>query len=615
MRNSFQGLFFVLIVSIIFGCQHDGNNNNTPLSPTSPFITSFQPKGTISGLIFNAVTNVPVANALISVGFEGAVKTTTSSANGVFSFADVPAGSYKVVNGTSVLSGTYTLSVSLVNYNIAQTDPNKKYRDYYYSTVTITFTSLALGDSVPVGGMVGSVVMGISHLNTTLKGQIVDQDNQPVQNALVTLFDATVFPNVALGQIATGTTGEYQFNNIDNGLTVDITAKSSDGSLQGSLAGTFTLPANVMKDSLRTQVNAERIRITAVDNVAPFVISINPEHQSDIATSSKITVTFSEPIKQNAYTRTDLPLGSTTIIDDITLAFLGFKKANANISYTMLWQNNNTQLVITPQGLTGSSKYSFDMRTATNSGKLKDLANNVLANNTVITGDFELLLFSTNGNSPVPTVPTLTRRYISPLYQGLNFNGGTVGLQWNSDPNARSYNIYRSVNSGPFEILQKDYFETQFATATGSLVNPAGVNNPLSAIKISYLVRSVSKDLVESASSNLVTVDDEVKPQLLSATVVAGGGPNNWNYTLRFSEPLKIDQAEKIANYNFSVTTNVVFTPNKADYLGFSVNAYIVQLNVTTNAAPIPGYVLIVGNAVVDLNGLTIDPQANSRTF
>lgn len=615
MSNSFYKLFFVLIVMIIFGCQHDGNNNNTPLSPTSPFMTSFQPKGTISGLIFNSVTNVPVANALISVGFEGVVKTTTSSANGVFSFADVPAGSYRIVNGTSVLSGTYTLSVSLVDYNTAQTDPNKKYRDYYYSTVTITFTSLALGDSVPVGGMVGSVVLGISHLNTTLNGQIVDKDNQPVQNALVTLFDATVFPNVALGQTATGTNGEYQFNSIDNGLTIDITAKSSDGSLQGSLAGTFTLPANVMKDSLRTQVNAERIRITAVDNVAPFVTSINPENQADIATTSKITVTFSEPIKQNAYTRIDLPLGSNTIMDDITLAYLGFKKANANISYSMLWQNNNTQLVITPQVLTGSSKYSFDIRTATNSGKLQDLAGNAVANNATITGDFELLQFTTNGNSLLPAVPVLSRRYIANLFTNLNFNGGTVGLQWNTDPNARSYNIYRSINSGPFEILQKDYFETQFATATGSLVYPAGANNPLSAIKVSYLVRSVSKDLVESGPSNLVTIEDDVKPQLLTASVAAGSGANNWNYTLRFSEPLKIDQAEKVINYNFSVTSNVLFTVNKADYLGFSVNAYVVQINVTTNVAPVPGYVLGVSNSVVDLNSQPMDPQAFSRSF
>lgn len=283
--------------------------------------------------------------------------------------------------------------------------------------------------------------------------------------------------------------------------------------------------------------------------------------------------------------------------------------------FSAQWQNNNTQLVITPQGMTGYSKYSFDIRPALNSGNLKDMANNAVVNNATITGDFELLNFTTNAGSAVPAAPNVTRRYIAGFFPSIDYTGGTIGMQWNEDPNARSYNIYRSINSGPFDLLVKDHFSTQFSSNTGSLVVPANANDPLSASNVKYQVRAVSKDLVESNPSNILTFVDEVKPKLINATIAAGTGINNWVYTLRFSEPLKISQAEILANYTFSNTTNVQFSVSKADYIGFSANSYVVIINVSTAPAPAPGYILVVSNSVVDLQGLSVDSQANSKTF
>ncbi|OYV85357.1 MAG: hypothetical protein B7Z63_05620, partial [Ignavibacteriae bacterium 37-53-5] len=223
----------------IFGCSKD---SSTPVSPSSRVT---QPRGTITGLVRNNVTNEPVAGAKISLGYNGSVQSTTSDSAGAFSFADVPAGQYMDVAGVPVFSGSYTLTVSLVARNAAQTDQNKKYRNYYYRTVTITFTSLGAGDSTSVNGMVGSVSLGISYLNTTVKGQVVDQKMQPLAGALVTLYDMTVAPAVAMAQTATAANGSYSFANVDNGLTIQITALSQDGSLEGSLPFSYTLPANV----------------------------------------------------------------------------------------------------------------------------------------------------------------------------------------------------------------------------------------------------------------------------------------------------------------------------------------------------------------------------------
>ena len=300
------------------------------------------------------------------------------------------------------------------------------------------------------------------------------------------LYDATVFPIALIGQTTTTASGGYQFSAVDNGLTIVLKSRSSDGSLQGTLPA-FTLPANVTSDSLRSQVIAERLMITPVDNVNPFVISLTPENNSDVSPANlQVVYTFSEPIKQRAYTRTDLPPGSNTIIDDIKVNFLGLKKTAAGMTFGAQWNSSFTQLTIAPQGIVGSARYSVDLTAAFASGQLTDNANLVVVNNPNITGDFEVLQFSTNGSSPVPAAPALTRRLIAGLYTNLDFNGGAVGLGWNYDAAARSYNIYRSADGGSFELLQANFYGVQFNDNTGSLVSPSGAANPLRSISVQY---------------------------------------------------------------------------------------------------------------------------------
>jgi hypothetical protein len=697
----------VCIVAMMAGCKQ---NSTTPLEPAS--LSTYQPKGTITGLIVNSITSMPVAGAVITLGYDGNVQSVTSNGAGAYSFANVPVGKYQIVNGAAVFSGIYNFTASLVAYNAGQKDSTKKYRDYYYSNVSITFTSVGLGDSLVASDMVGTSLLQISYLNTTVTGQVVDQNQQPVANATVQLFDATVFPNTLLAQTTTSTSGAYQFSAVDNGLTITIKALSSDGTFAGTLAGftlpanfptnlqvnakrimimplnttvtglvvdqnqqpvanatvmlydatvapnaligqtttsasgvyqfsanangltvvikarssdgslqgtlaAFTLPANVVSDSLRSQVNVERLMITPVDNVNPFVISLTPENNSDVPPANlQVVYTFSEPIKQRAYTRTDLPLGSNTIMDAIKVTYVGLKKTATAITFSAQWNAGLTQLTITPQGIVGSAKYSVDLTAAFASGQLTDNANLTVINNPQITGDFEVLQFSTNGASTVPAAPTLARRFVNGLFTSLDFGGGAVGLEWNYDANARSYNIYWSADGGSFQLLQANFVGIQFTSNIASLVYPSAAVNPLRASSVQYLVRAVSKDLVESASSNVITVTDAVKPQLLlTSSVAAAGGANSWTYTLRFTEPLTISTAEAIGNYSFGNTGGVAFSVNSASYLGNVAGAYVVQLGVTTNAALPVGYVVFVSSNVTDLAGNSIDPAANSKTF
>ena len=143
-------IFAACVIAAMAGCKQ---NSSTPIEPVS--LSTYQPKGTITGLIVNRITNAPVKGAVVSVGYDGAVQSAVSDAAGAYSFANVPVGQYQIVNGAAVVSGNYTLSVSLTVYNAAQTDSSKKYRNYYYTNVTITFTSLSSGDSIGLSNILG----------------------------------------------------------------------------------------------------------------------------------------------------------------------------------------------------------------------------------------------------------------------------------------------------------------------------------------------------------------------------------------------------------------------------------------------------------------------------
>ena len=608
---SYLKVFVLLLIASMAGCSR---NSSTPLSPSNQ---AMQPKGSITGLVKNFVTGEPVVSAKVSIGYNGSVQSVTTDNSGAFSFGDVPAGQYQILNGAIVASGTYTLTVSLVDYNSSQTDSTKKYRDYYYNTVNIVFTSAV--DSSSNEGLVGSVLFNISYLNTTLKGQVVDQNVQPVANALVTLVDETINPGVAIAQTTTASDGSYIFMTVDNGITVNVKAVSQDGSLQGNLPAFLRLPANLTIDSLRTGVTAEQIMIKPADDTQPYVISITPENNSDVSpTNLQIVYTFSEPIKQTFYTGTGLPVGSKTMLDDIKLNFIGMKKTTDAFGFSAQWNAAFSQLTISPQGLVPSAQYSLDMTAAFNSGKITDAAGNILVNNPKITGDFELLNFTTEGGSTPPVAPTLTQRFVSNTYGNVDFDGGTIGLEWNYDPNARSYNIYKSVDGGSFVLLQSNYEAIQFSDNTGSLVVPAGAADPLSAGSVSYLIRGVSRDLVEGPSSNVITITDKVSPRLLNVSIAPSGGADNWIYTLSFSEPLTVSNAEVASNYAILNPDTVSFNISKASYLGYNQTStrYQVELQVSTNLPQPAGYSLQVNLAgVTDLAGNSIDNTSNIFTF
>lgn len=603
-------LALVLTASLLLeGCVTD---TTTPITAPQTKVAPAQ-RATITGKIIDGCTMAAINGAVLSFGNDGVVSTTTSDISGSFAFANVPVGQYTTIDGKTVFSGTYTITASMVNYNKSEKDSTLRYRDYYYSTVTIIFTSVV--DSTGLLGLVGAANFTITNTNTKIQGSIVDMNMVPVGNAQVVLFDQTINPGVAIRMTTTNANGIYTFYNVDNGITVSLTAKSSDGKLQGNLGG-FGLPCNVPFDSLRPQFTPEQLMITPVDNVAPYVIAVSPENNADVSAAGlQIIYQFSEPIKQNAYTRTTLGFGHGTIIDGITVNFVGLKKTTATIPFSAAWDSTYTRFTITPQGLVGSAKYNVNAVPAFTSGSITDIAGNALTNNGNIVGDFEALNFTSGGGSSVPATPVLTRRMIPGTFDNLDFGGGNVGLEWNYDPNARSYNVYRSVANGPFVLLSQNVLNTQYTDASGALYTGA-LPDPYAAISVNYQVTGVSKDLVEGTASNVISVSDNVKPKFLGNSLAidstsTNATKNNVYYiTLPFTEPLAIASAENTGAYAIA-NTYVPLTVAKADYIGKSGANYVVQLTVSPlggfkpNGPGIP--TLTVQNSVTDLAGNHLD--------
>lgn len=605
----------ILCVFLFVGCNKDDDNPVT-VAATETILPTYQPKGTITGLIKDVCTNEAIKGAVLSLSYNGTVQSVQSDEAGQFSFDNVPAGQFKVISGALVATGTYTITASLVDYNKSVSDTTKRYRNYYYNTTTITFTSLVPGDSLGVSGLVGSVIFEIAQLNTSLVGEVVDEKMQPVSGARVVLFDASITHGVVLQQTQTDANGRYRFSALDNGMTVRVMARSADGKYEGSLPSLLSLPCNLYYDSLRSNVTAERIQLQWANNVPPYVIDITPKNNADVSpTNLQIVYTFSAPIKQTEYTRTDLGKGHGTILDDISVVYTGMKKTAGTIGHSVSWNSTMTQLTITPSGVVGSARYTVSVSTAL--PKLTDEAGLAVVNNTALIGDFETLNLTTNGQSTVPGAPVLTRRLVPGYYDILNYNGGTVALEWTADANARSYNLYRQIGDGPFEILQSNIYNLMTTDLIGTLVTPNAAD-PLAAITVKYRLTAVSKDLVEGPPSNVVTVSDNVRPQLLGATPMLLS-TRRYQLILRFSEPLAMASAQNTDNYLIQNPDTVVFSKQQAAYLGFNsvTNRYEVALTVAiSNGDNLPaGLSIRAGSNIVDLAGNSIDTVNHTYTF
>src|SRR3972149_10219536 len=147
MKPLWMAGFLVVLLSTIFtmaGCSKDSSK-----STTNPNPETFEPKGTIQGVVRDTVTLQPIEGAVVSVG----VSKATTGATGEFVLRDVPA-TYDALMGTE--EDTYLVTVDLRTAKsrangvvVADNtdDTKKQYPEFVYTYKDVEYTSL--NDSAP----------------------------------------------------------------------------------------------------------------------------------------------------------------------------------------------------------------------------------------------------------------------------------------------------------------------------------------------------------------------------------------------------------------------------------------------------------------------------------
>src|SRR3990170_1981010 len=126
-------LGFVLMASTVM-LSMTGCSDDTATSLTNPTAGSFEPTGTIQGIVRDSVTLQPIVGAKVSIG----VTTATTDAYGQYILADVPATS-DALNGS--IADIYRMTVDLrsvtspVAMTTATTTP--RYPDFVYHDVEL----------------------------------------------------------------------------------------------------------------------------------------------------------------------------------------------------------------------------------------------------------------------------------------------------------------------------------------------------------------------------------------------------------------------------------------------------------------------------------------------
>ncbi|MGE5621032.1 MAG: carboxypeptidase-like regulatory domain-containing protein [archaeon] len=601
--------FFMLTAVSFQGCKTESRNITEPVD--NP-VRTLRAVGQLTGTVINRSTQKPVANAVVSISYDNKNNRTTTDEFGHYTFSNVPVTDYKLLNGRLVASGSYPVTLSMVELNKTQAD-SEKYRDYYYQTANILFTSVKPeGDSLAVDNMVADLNFDVAFLNTTVSGKVVDVNNTPAANAVVYLYDLGTFPNYLIAQTTTDNNGVFTFTKVENGATINLKAVSSDAQFEASLPNPKTLDSRITKYTLRPENSSERLELRSIDNHNPFVVAISPEYNADIQSSAdfKIVYSFSEPIQQNQYTKSDVSRGLNTMRDDISFSFDGLKKVNGALAFDLAWDNTYTKLTITPKELLTSGKYTLDMRTVLS--KLKDQSGKYLLENSKITGDLnESLRFSINQNLKTTAVPVVSAANI------LNYDGGNVTLSWGTytDPNVSYFNVYKSTDGQPFQLLSSST-SLMYNDNTGSLLYPNSTN-PLRAVSVKYKVKAVSRDLFEGEASNVIEIKDSRQPETAfdTLTVIAPAGVSadasgsvfTYIYNLAFSEPLSAAEAQKLENY--TITGAAVSKVSAYYHVNSYGPGYIVDLAITSSSRiPATKYFYInCGGTIRDIAGHSLN--------
>lgn len=598
-------VYVLLTVALfsVFGCSGD---DSTSTSITAPNPNPFQPKGTVTGVLTDRITNQPIANASVLILDRSAI---TNSA-GIFTITNIPANT-PVGNEPADASGrnTYNVVIDLTAVNSAidadaANTTKEKYPTFAYSTVQVKYDSL--GDTTsaaantnvsnhdtPVDGFVASMAPSVGKLAANLRIQVVDIKDQVVTGATVQLFatggavnaanpvanvgtaDAEI--NTSTGNlnhlISSATTdadGLVTFSNVEAGAVFRTVASIAKSNAPGSnglvgiglvVAAADKVTRSYLNQQDRFNISAgttapdginDAIKLASVDLVKPIIIETTPATLSDIAanTTTVVKFKFSEPLLANNYANatTEATAQNGGLWNDVYVNFDGPKAGN--LPYTLSWDTNYTELSVT-FATVAASKYTVSIQAAAfGAGNLVDADNSATVADANGNGT---VTFTTSGGNLV-SAPTLVRT-----------NDTTIN--WAPITNAYKYRVYvsRYVN-GVFDAFgYADTTDTRYVLGqAGGSAAAVFIGFASEQVPATYKVKVIAMGTanVESAgaASAETTMNDTILPRMTASTatfnapaaLVAGETTRSRDssFTVNFNEAMSRDSIQTVAKWS-----------------------------------------------------------------
>ena len=295
--------FALSLALSVIGCgdSRDTSNNN-------PNPNTFTPKGTVSGLLRDAVTNVALVGAKVQI--MDRVATTDSS--GMFTITNVPALTGDGHNEPYIENSAYpvvidmaAINAGITAYNAIATNTVKKafYPSMAYAYVYVYYTSLgessdlgygggyggaaanATNHDTPVDGFVANMTPFVGKLDANVKMQVVNTSLVPQSGATVYLF--TLNSERVQADTSTGTTG------------VDESLGGVGGGSPGHLVSTQTTDASgyvtfqnieaKRRFYVKAVIGANQGWWVGISGTAPFVVPASGGPTALTAPSDNLT--------------------------------------------------------------------------------------------------------------------------------------------------------------------------------------------------------------------------------------------------------------------------------------------------------------------------------------
>ncbi|PAU93563.1 hypothetical protein CK503_10425 [Aliifodinibius salipaludis] len=654
---NFKKLSWLLAIPLMFGVLITSCGDDSPVSPQEQLENA---KGTVQGVVVDKATGDPLSGIGVTLVYEDSTDEGSqtflgsTSSDGSFTFRDVPVTENATTNGGDK-SNPYMLRLDASSLD--------NYRDSYLAEIDVVFESTGGDNGAVATDMVSNIRIPLSEQAVTVTGKAHTNSDKVISGATVELYqqfnpvingDNSTQTEMLVATGETGNDGSFTFEGVEEDAQIKFRFidESDPANVIDHETGYHTTPSGEESPSMDLGV----VSAFEEDRTGAFYITnITPEPGSDVGTDTSFTYTFNRPVAENSWTDASQGFGNGTFKDAIYFEDYGPKKSPGDIEFDVSWNDDRTELTITPENLVDANEYRLRSRAAFDNnsdgsnvggplssgpianedGNFVDEYGNDLSYNASDYDKFEAeeLEFTTGDNQNKPHTPSLSFTQVA--NDTVDWSSGSAEVTWdidNSPAEVKEYEVFISKNGGPYEhyetldkdalsILNREVTQTYDAVGINVSDDPQFNNIKVTdvndgALSVDIKIRAVSTNLVQGDFSDPVTFEDVKQPVINSASI-NNTTESTGEVEVNFSELMTKEESTNPDNYIFvddngdEITSITIESFEVTEYnSGTEVKITVADENNLDNSGG-PEYIQV--NDVSDLAGNTINTANNGN--